>query len=328
MAGKAILFDTTKCIACRACQVACKQWWELPAVPTTNRGTYENPPDLSAETWNKIRFSEIGQNGTLRWLFARQSCMHCTTAACVWVCPTYARMYHALGYVTIDQERCIGCGRCVEYCPFEVPRLGSHNISPRIKVEAGTPRIVAYKCKFCEDRVEDGLSPSCVKTCPTGALQFGERDVLVKQGRAKVDSLRVVYPNAYLYGENELGGLHLMYVLTEEPHIQGLPDKPRLGTYPQFDENTFPDWYVQAIAGGRLPVFPPEARAEWYMQPKLVPAPRRPEPAWPTAPARPAIGWAAPVLWGWFGLGVASGLSWVIRRRMTQKGKEQKAEGD
>src|SRR4030065_2232386 len=106
MAEKAILFDTSKCIACRACQVACKEWWELPAVSTKTRGTYETPPDLSAETWNKIRFSEIGQNGTVRWLFTRQACMHCTTAACVWVCPTYARTYSSLGFITIDQERC------------------------------------------------------------------------------------------------------------------------------------------------------------------------------------------------------------------------------
>ena len=138
MAEKAILFDGTKCTACRGCQVACKQWWELPAVTTTNRGTYENPPDLSAETWNKMMFREVGDNGTLRWLFTTQRCMHCTEAVCVWVCPTYARQYGEHGSVVIDQDRCIGCGRCVVFCPFQVPKFGAQDVSARIPVECLT----------------------------------------------------------------------------------------------------------------------------------------------------------------------------------------------
>lgn len=328
MTEKAILFDTTKCIACRACQVACKQWWELPGVATINRGTYENPPDLGAETWNRIRFREIPYNGTVRWVFTRHSCMHCTRAVCVWVCPTYARSYDALGYVTINQERCIGCGRCVAYCPFEVPRLGNHGLSPRILVQSGVPRAVAYKCAFCKDRVEDGLAPACVKTCPPGALQFGERLELVKQGRARVDDLRATYPKAYLYGENELGGLHVMYVLTDEPNIHGLPENPQMGTYPLFDENTFPDWYVRTLADGKLPVFPPEARREWYFQPRLEPVPGPPEPAWPTVPRAPGLGWGTPALWSWLGVGAIGGgaaLLWTIRRRIRLEKEKQKA---
>lgn len=327
MAEKAILFDASKCIACRACQVACKQWWELPAESTTNRGTYEAPPDISAETWNRIRFRELGHNGTVRWLFTRQACMHCTKAACVWVCPTYARGYDALGYVTIDQERCIGCGRCETYCPFEATRLGNHDASRRIVVELGAPRIVAYKCKFCNDRVEDGLAPSCAKTCPPQAIQFGNRADLVEQGRARVAALKATYPRAYLYGEKELGGLHLLYVLTEEPSLHGLPEKPELGTYPKFDENTFPDWYIQAIAQGKLPVFTPGARPEWYMEPKLVPVPAAPEPALPPPPARTGIGWGAPALTAWLGLGVLGGIAalwWTIRRKVKLGEEKQK----
>lgn len=309
MAEKAILFDSTKCTACRACQVACKQWWELPGAETHNKGTYENPENLMEETWNKIRFKEIAQNGRVRWLFTRQACLHCTTAVCVWVCPAYARTYHPLGYVAIDQNRCIECGRCEEYCPFDVPRLGGSDLSPRVTVTLGPRgRDIAYNCRFCEDRVNDRLTPSCVKTCAPGALQFGERGDLVAQGRARVDALKATYPKAYLYGENELGGLHVMYVLTEEPSVHGLPDQPRFGTYPEFHEN-FPDWYTQAIAGGTLPVFPPGARPEWYLQPPLV--------------ATAAMALARPGL-DWLGVGGAAALGWIVRRRMTQEEEKQK----
>lgn len=269
MSEKAILFDSAKCMACRACQVACKQWWELPAVSTANSGTYENPPHLEAETWNRIRFNENRQNGTVSWIFTRRACMHCTKAVCVWVCPTYARTYDSLGYVTIDPERCIGCGRCVAYCPFQVPRLGRHNVSARIVVELGTPRVVAYKCAFCKDRVKEGLVPACVKTCPPEALRFGEHANLVERGQARVDALKATYPNVRLYGEKELGGLHVLYILTDAPSIHGLPEKPQFGVYPKFEE-PLPDWYKKAVADGRLPAFPSEARPEWYMQPESV----------------------------------------------------------
>lgn len=329
MAEKAILYDASRCIACRACQVACKQWWELPAVATSNRGTYENPAALSAQTWNRIRFFETSPTtSSVRWLFARQACMHCTTAVCVWVCPSYARTYDALGFVTIDQERCIGCGRCVEYCPFAVPSLGSANVSPRVAVQMGTPRSVAYKCKFCEDRVKDGLAPSCVKTCPTGALQFGERADLIKLGSARVAALESAYPGAYLYGEKELGGLHVMYVITEAPATMGLPESPRVGTYPKFDENAFPDWYAKAVASGELPAFPPGARREWYLQPQLAPAPAPPEPAWPISQSvSPTGGWGIPAMWSWLGIGAVGGiaaLGWTIRRRIAQQEESKK----
>lgn len=314
MAEKAILFDPTKCMACRACQVACKGWNELPGEETTNRGTYENPPDLSAETWIKIRFKEISHNGTLRWLFTRQSCMHCTTAVCVMVCPTFARNPDDLGYVDIDQERCIGCNRCVEYCPFGIPRLGGHDVTGRVVVEIATPRSVTYNCSFCKDRVAEGLTPACVKTCPTGALQFGERDDLVEQGRARVNSLKATYPQAYLYGENELGGLHVMYILTEEISVYDLPETPQVATYPDFPMDEMPAWYTQAIAEGELPAFPISP-----LEPG-APAP---------GPPGPGMEWSEALGWSWLGLGVVgagAALSVVISRRMRQQKEKQKGE--
>ena len=218
MTEKAILYDSSKCTACRGCQVACKQWWGLEGEETTNRGTYENPPDLSADTWLKIKFNEISNgNGGVEWIFTRRSCMHCTDAACVRVCPTGALYHDPSGVVAYNKDLCSGCGYCVEFCPFDVPRAKGNDITGIRKID---------KCVLCIDRISDGLEPSCVKTCPTDALIFGDRDDLVAIGKERVQELKSRYPDAYLYGEKELGGLHVMYVLTHSPQVHGLPAHP------------------------------------------------------------------------------------------------------
>ncbi|MFW6125836.1 MAG: 4Fe-4S dicluster domain-containing protein [Chloroflexota bacterium] len=223
MTEKAILYDASKCTACRGCQVACKQWNDLLAEVTTNRGAYENPPDLSFNTWLKMRFTEVGDGPEdLRWIFTRRACMHCTDAACVEVCPTKALYHHELGFVAYNRELCTGCGYCVEACPFDVPRTGGG--------AAGTIHGVRTmnKCIFCEDRVTNGEIPACVKTCPTGALTYGDRSDMVEEGKARVTALKATYPNATLYGENELGGLHVLYVLDDMPEAYGLPVNPKM----------------------------------------------------------------------------------------------------
>ncbi len=234
MSDKAILFNSARCIACRGCQVSCKQWNETDEViPVTqngvqavNRGTYENPPDLSPTTWLKIQFFEKSEGDSFEWLFSRRSCMHCTDAACVAVCPSGALFHNDYGFVGYDKDKCIGCGYCSQHCPFDVPRLDTNVITGVGKMD---------KCTLCTtpslDRLSAGELPACVKTCPTDALVFGDREELLSRGQGLVDDLRVghskAYPNATLYGENELGGLHVLYVLQHSPEAYGLPKDPQ-----------------------------------------------------------------------------------------------------
>ena len=234
MSDKAILFNSARCIACRGCQVSCKQWNEtdeiIPdtqnGVQAVNRGTYENPPDLSPATWLKIQFFEKSEYDSFEWLFSRRSCMHCTDAACVAACPSGALFHNDYGFVGYDRDKCIGCGYCSQHCPFHVPRLDTNVITGVGKMD---------KCTLCTtpglDRLSAGELPACVKTCPTDALIFGDREELLSKGRELVDNLRAghskAYPNAALYGENELGGLHVLYVLQDSPEAYGLPEDPQ-----------------------------------------------------------------------------------------------------
>ncbi len=232
MAEKAILYDATRCTACRGCQVACKQWNEndeiIPdvenGVQAVNRGSYENPPDLSPQTWLKIEFREVERSGKVAWLFNRRACMHCTDASCVKVCPTGALYHHELGFVAYNKDLCSGCGYCADFCPFNVPRSDRNLWTGVAKMD---------KCTFCTtpglDRIAQGWEPACVKTCPTDALIYGDRDELVAVGRERVSALKAKgYSNAYLYGDTELGGLHVMYVLDDSPEVYGLPVAPQV----------------------------------------------------------------------------------------------------
>ena len=232
MADKAILYDPTRCTACRGCQAACKQWNENDEVISTvengvdahNWGSYENPPDLLPRTWLKMEFREVERDGKVSWLFNRRSCMHCTDAGCVKVCPTGSLYHHELGFVAYNKDTCSGCGYCVDACPFKVPRSTRNLITGIAKMD---------KCTFCTtpglDRIAQGWEPACVKTCPPKALIFGGRAELVAEGRKRVQTLIAKgYSSAYLYGEAELGGLHMLYVLADSPELYGLPVNPQI----------------------------------------------------------------------------------------------------
>jgi formate dehydrogenase iron-sulfur subunit len=203
--------------------VACKEWNEREATQTVFSGSYENPKDLSPQTWLKMRFTEVERGGKFSWLFTRRACMHCTNASCAIVCPVGAILHTDEGFVHIDQEWCIGCGYCTQSCPFDVPKLDHHE---------GT----AMKCQFCTvvglNRVAAGQEPACVKACPPDALTYGDRDTLVAEGQKQVAALKAKgRPNANLYGESILGGLHVMYVLDDSPAVYGLPEKPQVATH-------------------------------------------------------------------------------------------------
>jgi formate dehydrogenase iron-sulfur subunit len=216
---KAMLIDVSKCTACRACQVACKAWNDLPGEVTVCLGCYDNPHDLSPDTWNRIAFYEVErEGGQVAWLFRPVRCMHCSDAPCVRVCPTGALYKDPLGFTAYDESRCNGCGYCTQFCPFDVPRTKDADFWGKGK---------STKCTFCQDRVSNGLVPACANACPTGAIKYGERSELRAEGRARVETLKGRgFTKANLYGENLLGGLGMMYVLTDPPDVFGLPEDP------------------------------------------------------------------------------------------------------
>ena len=197
---KGVLYDANKCIGCRACQVACKQWNQLPAEKTSNRGTLENPPQLSARTFTKLRFREVEHDGEFHWVFAKIQCMHCEDPACVAACLVGALQKTKDGPVIYDDRRCIGCRYCMIACPVGVPTFEWDEPLPWIR-----------KCTFCADRQGGGLEPACVTTCPSGALKFGEREELIAEARERI----AAHPGEYvdhIYGEKEVGGTSWLYL--------------------------------------------------------------------------------------------------------------------
>lgn len=210
------LVDTSKCIGCRGCQVACKQWNQLPAGSTRNTGTYENPPDLQANTWTLVRFQEVGDaGGKVDWLFRKDGCMHCTDATCEKLCPAGARVHLDYGAVARKDEKCVGCQACVVACPFGKPRYSEEDHK-------------TYKCGLCPDRVQNNLSPACVKACPTGALKFGKKEEMLRFAYERVKKLG---GDASVYGDKFFGGTHVIYILEEKVNrYKALPVTPKVAS--------------------------------------------------------------------------------------------------
>jgi formate dehydrogenase iron-sulfur subunit len=252
--------DTTICIGCKACEVACKQWNQLPADGFNWSGnSYDNTGELSATSWRHVKFVEqfpdesSGKRLSLnvvpddapdtaanephhgRWLMMSDVCKHCLAAPCQQACPTGAIIHNEFENVYIQADICNGCSCCVASCPFGVitrSSMGGHS----------------HKCTLCYDRQKDGLVPACAKACPTQSIHFGPLDELRELARKRVEELRQRgVPQAYLYGDapqETYSELHSFYLLVDRPSVYGLPDKP------------FNPWlhmvgdYVRSITGG------------------------------------------------------------------------------
>ena len=211
--GVAMLIDTSKCVGCWWCYAACKNYNGLPETIRPDAG---EPPPLSADVWTTL-FTSKPSPGVL--LARKQACNHCIDAACVKVCPTEALSYNEMGFVQYDKDKCSGCGYCAEFCPFGIPQMS--NYGP-------VGNAVMDKCTFCIDRVSNGQQPACAEACATGAIKFGQRSQLLEEGKQRVAELKQNNPDAYLYGEKELEGLHVMYVLDKTPDTYGLPNNPEV----------------------------------------------------------------------------------------------------
>jgi formate dehydrogenase iron-sulfur subunit len=209
------LIDESKCIGCKACQVACSQWNELSDDVGTNVGIYDNPLDLTDKSWTLMRFAENDVEGSLEWLIRKDGCMHCADPGCLKSCPAPgAIVKYANGIVDFKQENCIGCGNCVTGCPFDIPRISKTDNK-------------AYKCTLCSDRVSVGLEPACVKTCPTGAITFGSKSDMVAYGNQRAGELvERGYQKAALYNPQGVGGTHVMYVLRHGDRPNAYSDLP------------------------------------------------------------------------------------------------------
>jgi formate dehydrogenase iron-sulfur subunit len=213
------LIDISKCIGCKACQVACMEWNDLRDAVGKNVGVYDNPADLSDQSWTVMRFSEVEvQAGRLEWLIRKDGCMHCTDPGCLKACPAPgAIVQYSNGIVDLHEENCIGCGYCIMGCPFNIPRLSQKDNK-------------AYKCTLCSDRVVVGLEPACAKTCPTGAITFGSKEDMIHSADERITDLKERgYQKAGLYNPTGVGGTHVMYVLqhADQPELyHGLPKDP------------------------------------------------------------------------------------------------------
>lgn len=196
MTTQAFLLDLGRCIGCQACVVACKAGNELPFgaqliyVTEKTEGTFPN----------------------LKSFINQKRCFHCTEAACVSVCPTQA-LYKENGLTYLDRSRCSGCAYCTDACPYDVPEM----------VEG-----LSSKCDGCADEVRAGGMPWCVKTCPSQALMYGDREEILAEARRRADALKERFPNAQVYGETEVGGLGLLVVLPDTPETFGLPVEPKI----------------------------------------------------------------------------------------------------
>jgi formate dehydrogenase iron-sulfur subunit len=222
--------DTSVCIGCKACEVACKEWNGVPDDGYDLLGlSYDNTGGLGANSWRHVAFVERdgapdhpeSGAGDLRWLMSSDVCKHCTEAGCLDVCPTGSLFRTEFGTVVVQEDICNGCGYCVSACPFGV-------------IERRESDGRAWKCTLCYDRIGDGLEPACAKACPTDSIQFGPLDELRQRAWGRLDQLvEAGVEGAQLYGDDPadgVGGAGAFFLLLDEPEVYGLPPDPVVPT--------------------------------------------------------------------------------------------------
>ena len=195
---RAVLVDLSRCIGCRACQVSCKAWNGNAGEQTAASAAFTNPPAIDANTFTYVRFVEHAQADAPAWSFVKVQCMHCEEPACASACPVKALTKTGLGAVAYDADRCMGCRYCMVACPFGSIGYEWEKLNPRIR-----------KCNFCEERQAEGQKPACVKTCPTNALLYGERDELLAEADRRLATGKYV---SHVYGKEEAGGTSWLYI--------------------------------------------------------------------------------------------------------------------
>ena len=246
--------DTTVCIGCKACEVACKEWNDVPATLMELTGnSYDNTGGLGADAWRHVAFIEqrkpiyLQENAHLgspvvegepdfRWLMSSDVCKHCTEAPCLDVCPTGSLFRTEFGTVVVQEDICNGCGYCVSACPFGV--LEKRERDGRV-----------WKCTLCYDRTRDGLEPACAQACPTDSIQYGPLDELREKANGRLDMLvEAGADGARLYGANEEEyGMGAFFLLLDDPEVYGLPPDPEVVTR-KFKSL----WGPAAVAAGAL----------------------------------------------------------------------------
>ncbi len=220
--------DTSVCIGCKACEVACKEWNQIPDDGLVQTGfSLDNTANLGSDTWRHVAFVEQGKpiglddDGDMRWLMASDVCKHCTHAACLDVCPTGALFRTEFGSVVVQEDICNGCGYCVPACPFGV-------------IDRREDDGRAFKCTLCYDRLGAGLEPACAKACPTDSIQFGPLETLRERADQRLATLHAAGEDrARLYGERPddgIGGAGAIFLLLDEPEVYGLPPDPVVTT--------------------------------------------------------------------------------------------------
>ncbi|GAC1591407.1 MAG: 4Fe-4S dicluster domain-containing protein [Candidatus Velthaea sp.] len=245
--GNGFFTDTTLCIGCKACEVACKQWNQLPADGYALTGnSYDNTVALGGTTWRHVAFVEQAAPpeapaADTKWLMMSDVCKHCTNAGCMEACPTGAIIRNEFDNVFIQPDVCNGCGYCVPSCPFGVVDLvapANYDATRGFVLDGRTNDDatqksggVAGKCTLCYDRQKLALVPACAKACPTDSIQFGDLDELHERAKKRVESLHDRGVTSYLYGvdeDNTVGDLNAFFLLTDRPEAYNLPERPVL----------------------------------------------------------------------------------------------------